>query len=524
MKKLILLFVFAGLFTVSCDDKLLEPFTPGSLTDDVAVQNSTGLRKVMNSAYNLMTNREDIVFSSVFTDEVGIGYANGGQGIADNWIFFLNQSSFSPNEIWDGTYFALSRINRVITYADRLTPVDAADAENIARIKAEALVARALCHLKIMSYFSPDPKSDAALAGILSDHIITTSESNLPRVTNGAFYTLIHADLDNAIAIFNSLTIPLLPADPVAVTPTAYASINLAKGLKARAYALKGDYTNAEIWADDVLATSGINPAATQVDYNKVFFTDNEPANTEVIFRLKRTPQQNTQDSNLHNGWASVRPNLAGSPFYEVGRSLFNVLNSNPLDFRRKTVVAPSSIIDPNYATSADYLNTDKLIIHKHGGVAAGTTTAATTAANGFNNDHKIMRISEMYLIKAEARVAAGDLAGAANAVDALRDKRFVANQPTPVYADATAAWKAILDERRLEFAFEGYRFIDIKRLGVLAGISGVDRDPADYTSSSTNYPAANPVNLPLSSFKWALPIPQDELNGNGGIQQNPGY
>lgn len=516
--------MFTGLFTVSCDDNLLDPFTPGSLTDEVAVQDSNGLRKLMNSAYNLMTDREAIVFTSVFTDEVGIGYANGGQGLSDNWVFFLNQSSDSPEAIWASAYYALSRFNRAITYADRITPVDAADAELIARMKAEALTCRALCHIKIMSYFSPDPKNDDALAGILADRIIPTSESNSPRSTNGQFYALIHSDLDDAISIFNSLTIPLPSTSPLVTAPTAYANKNLAKALKARAYALKGDYTNAEIWADDVIATSGVNLAATQTQYNQVFFTDNEPANTEVIFRIKRTPQQNSQASNLHNGWCSVRPNLAGSPFYEVGRSLFNFLETNPLDFRRKTIVAPSSVIDPNYATSADYRNTDRLIIHKHGGVATGTATAASTASNGFNNDHKICRISEMYLIKAEARVAAGDLVGAANTMDLLRDKRFATNQPTPVYANATAAWKAILDERRIEFAFEGYRFIDIKRLGALAGISGVDRDPADYTSSSANYPAADPVNLPLDSYKWALPIPQLEINGNPNIQQNPGY
>ncbi|MBC7743594.1 MAG: hypothetical protein H7096_00660, partial [Flavobacterium sp.] len=138
MKKLLLLFLLTGLFTVSCDDNLLKPFTPGAVTDAVAVQDSNGLRKLMNSGYNLMTDREDSVFTSVFTDEAGIGYANGGQGITDNYIFFVNQSSFSPGEIWVNTYFALARINRVITYADRLTPVDAADAEIIARTKAEA--------------------------------------------------------------------------------------------------------------------------------------------------------------------------------------------------------------------------------------------------------------------------------------------------------------------------------------------------------------------------------------------------
>jgi hypothetical protein len=161
-------------------------------------------------------------------------------------------------------------------------------------------------------------------------------------------------------------------------------------------------------------------------------------------------------------------------------------------------------------------------VLHKHGGVATGSTTAATSATNAFNNDHKVMRISEMYLIKAECRAAANDFAGVATAIDAIRDARFGSNQVAPSYADATAAWKGVLDERRLELAFEGHRFIDIKRLGVQAGISGLDRHPRDY--DGLNIPGGNPVNLPLDSYKWALPIPQDEINANGTIQQNNGY
>jgi hypothetical protein len=43
-----------------------------------------------------------------------------------------------------------------------------------------------------------------------------------------------------------------------------------------------------------------------------------------------------------------------------------------------------------------------------------------------------------------------------------------------------------------------------------LAGAS-IDRDAADYSSTSANYPAGNPSNLPLTSTKFALPIPQVE-------------
>ncbi len=515
MKKyFIYLLILGGVFNTSCDDDLTESSIPGQLTEEVAIQTSTDLQRLLNSGYNILTNRTAPVFTSVFTDEATKGFNNGGQGVANEIVFNIFPSLGAPTAIWQSNYFALARINRVIARANTLVPADAADAEFINRLRAEALILRAYAHLNILAYFSPDTKSNSALAGILADRVIGTDEAP-QRVTNEAFYTLIHADLDAALTIYATNTAPA----PTLIS--AYANRNFAKGLKARAYAYKGDYPNAEIWADDVINTSGIN-LATPAQYRQVFWTDNEPANTEVIFRLKRTNQQNGQDTNLHNGWCSIRPSVGGSPFYEIQRSLFNILDANASDVRRTVIVAPSSIISPTWETDADYLGSDRLVLHKHGGVASGSATAATSATNSFNNDHKIMRISEIYLIKAECRAAANDFTGAANAVDAIRDARYGSDQAAPVYANATAAWKGILDERRLELAFEGHRFIDIKRLGVQAGISGLDRHPRDYDGLSI--PGGNPVNLPLNSYKWALPIPQAEINANGAIQQNLGY
>ncbi|RTY68929.1 RagB/SusD family nutrient uptake outer membrane protein [Flavobacterium sp. LB2P53] len=509
MKKIFILSILAGTLFVSCNNDLLDPFTPGSLTEEVAFTSSTDLQRLMNSTYGLLTNREDIIFSSVFTDEVGIGFANGGQGINDDYVFFLNVSSASPSNIWTASYFTLSRANRVIVFADQLlaTTTDAAEKANLNRLKAEALTVRALSHMKLLSYFSPDLKSNDALAAVLITRVVTSAEPGMQRSTNGVFYASIHSDLDAALVLFNAAT-----SSPYSgATAKLYAGKNLVKALKSRAFVLKGDYTNAEIWANDVISTSGLVLADVS-NYNSVFHTDSEPANVEVIFRLKRTLQQSSQAANLGNGYASVNPTKDGSPFYEIGRSLYNALSTT--DIRRSTIVHPTSVPDANYATSTDYRNTDVLVLAKHPG---------TSTVGNLNSDFKIVRLSEMYFIKAEARVAAGDLAGAASAIKSILDKRYSTAQTLPVYANATAAWKAILDQRRLEFAFEGYRFIDLKRIGVLAG-AGVNRDPADYSSSSANYPAGNPSNLPLTSPKFALPIPQVELNANPTIQQNAGY
>ena len=142
MKNIYKYLLFTCFLFTSCDKELLDPFTPGALTEDVAITNSKDLQKVMNATYNNLTNREDIVFSSVFTDEVGIGIGNGGQGINDNFIFYMDVSSFSPTQIWQTTYYTLARANRVITFAGNLTPTSAADAELINRLKAEALAVK----------------------------------------------------------------------------------------------------------------------------------------------------------------------------------------------------------------------------------------------------------------------------------------------------------------------------------------------------------------------------------------------
>ena len=523
MKKyLSYLLIASSIFIVSCDEDLTETFAPGQLTEDIAIQTSTDLSRLLNSGYNILTNREAAVFTSVFTDEATKGFNSGGQGISAEIVFNIFPSSGAPTSIWQSNYFALARINRVIDRSYTIVGTTPADQQLINRLRAEALILRAYAHLNILAYFSPDTKDNNALAGVLADRVISTAETPM-RTTNQAFYTLIHADLDAALAILATNT---------ATAPTvSQANKNFAGGLKARAYAYKGDYTNAEVWANNVINTSNVT-LANPSQYRLVFWSDAEPANVEVLFRLKRTVQQNTQGSNLHNGWCSIRPSVAGSPFYEISRSLHNLLNPTSLpaasiaanisDVRASTIIAPSSLISANYQAEANYLDADRLVLHKHGGVLSGSTTAATSATNAFNNDHKVMRISEMYLIKAECRAAANDLPGTALAIDAIRDARYGSNQTAPSYATQTAAWKGVLDERRLELAFEGHRFIDIKRLGVLAGISGLDRDPMDY--NGLNIPGGDPANLPLNSYKWALPIPQSEINANGGIQQNFGY
>lgn len=601
MKKYIVFSLLGLMLFTSCDEDLVDQFTPGALTEDIAIQTSDDLARLMNISVLLLGNGVDseIEFSSIFTDEVSIGIANGGQGVGDIFDFYLNSDSDGPTGIWGNNYVALARINRVITYSDRIVPVDAADEQVINRLRAEAYVLRAYAHNQLIAYFSTNPKDRNALGVIISNAVFPTNYTG-PRVTNGEVYDLIDADLAKAESLYASLT------SAPTFTPI-YASPALIPAVKARTYALRGDYPNALIAANQVIANPNFALSGFTT-YNSIFHTD---VNTsEVIFKVKVSGQ-----TRVGLNWASTNSTVTGSTFFEMGRSLFNNLNTTsfpsaqtlqvtaiagnnitipgntlavgdmfvspvsvpsnattsngtttspansllkgkvyfvktvagdvitltdtanstitinlagaastnvnnaplfPLnvitnygDIRYSTNVHPTSIIDYNYTTSANPLTSDRIAIRKYPG---------TNAAGGnLYNDIKIFRLSEMYLIRAEALIAANDLPGAAAAVKAIRDARSNRTQPLPVYANATDAWKDVLKERRVEFAYEGFRFIDLKRIGALANES-ITRDPLECS--------VNGCSLPLTDYRFALPIPTVESNPNPNIltQQNPGY
>jgi hypothetical protein len=134
-------------------------------------------------------------------------------------------------------------------------------------------------------------------------------------------------------------------------------------------------------------------------------------------------------------------------------------------------------------------------------------------------NDLKVFRSSEMLLIAAEARAYQNNTTGAATLIKQLRDARFGSAQALPSYGSSADAIGAVLDERKVELAYEGHRYKDLKRSGV-AGNRGVDRDPIACTIQS------GACTLAASDFRFTLPIPIVEINANPAIgdQQNPGY
>ena len=491
MKKIKNIFLAIGslLLVSSCSDAL-DIVQPGEIYRADAFKTVTDLRNYLNGdIYSRVNNTEEIGFTTVFTDEVGIGPSNGGQD-KELHRFQLNANSDEPAALWSTHYNVINRVNRLLEYADLVVTTTAPDIAAKNAVLAEARALRAYSYIQLVSFFSVDPSNPNALGVILS----TTPDRydlfiDRPRVSNQLIYNLIESDFQFA-------------ETNLAATATVYTRVTqkFIAAARARMYLYRKDYVKAKQYA--TLATGTLSTPTT---YNGMW---GDTAQGECIFAAAR-PSGGTW-SNIGSTWYFNVTSATGGAFLDMGRNLFNLYNQFPNDVRTAIWIDASAQINPNYAADINYVSNDILPINKYPG----------KPSQQLRNDLKIFRNSEMVLILAECEVASSNLTAAATLVRSIRTARtFAAPAPAlPVYATAQAAWADILLERRKELAFEGHRYLDIKRLAALAGNQGITRDNTDDDIPN------QPLTLALSDYRFTLPIPQLEIAGNVGIQQNPGY
>ena len=112
-----------------------------------------------------------------------------------------------------------------------------------------------------------------------------------------------------------------------------------------------------------------------------------------------------------------------------------------------------------------------------------------------------------MYLIRAEAILNGASVSGATahGDLNAIRGNRGA----TLLDASNTTVSSVYL-ERRMELCYEGHELFDLARTG--RSLVRVD------------YAGAVNQNIDFPEYRWAMPIPQSELDANENMEQNPGY
>ena len=186
--------IVAGL--ASCNDAI-EIEQPGRLDADAAFQSVDDLQAGLFGVYDNFDISTDIAFQSIFTDELSIGFDNGGQGLVD-YGFVLNAGSTAPETFWTNGYDQLNSATRLIEAAKNLDPEEIAENPGLYnQVLGEAYALRAWGHFTLLSYFSTDYADDSALS-IINLDFIPTIDQQLLRNTNRETYELIDLDLTAA--------------------------------------------------------------------------------------------------------------------------------------------------------------------------------------------------------------------------------------------------------------------------------------------------------------------------------------
>ncbi|WP_425392597.1 RagB/SusD family nutrient uptake outer membrane protein [Ekhidna sp.] len=468
--------------TFSCNDAI-EIEQVGRLGAEQAFETVSDLESGILGTYNNFDYTPSIQWESNFTDEIAIGPDNGGQGIGIyQWV--VTPQSAASVALWTNYYAALNSANRIIEAAANITPETGEEAD-YNNVLGEAHALRAWAHFELWSYFTPD-YLDANSPSVLLVNFVPGVSDQLSRSTSAEILAQVTSDLDRAAQLLQ------VTSDPTRV------SQDFVTALRARVALYTQDYTTADAAAASLLGSYNL---ANQAQFTAMW---DDADNTEVIFKLERSvgdpyDGQGSTGSAFAGGWAGanyafVNPTVDGSPYFVASSDLFALMPAG--DIRRDVYIDESAA--PAY---------DVLPVGKYPG----------SGGQPLLNDLKIFRAADMLLIRAEAAVANNNLAAAAGYIDQLRDARYGSDQATPTIANQTAGYALVLQERRVEFAFEGHRYRDLKRLGSRASV-GISRPSAECDV----YGACT---LASTDFRFTLPIPLVELDANPAItEQNPGY
>jgi hypothetical protein len=452
MKNLFKIFAFAGLVALApaCEGNLeVEPYN--SLDAATGFKTKQDVEAALLGAYSAIQSSNYYglqmqVLPDLYVDVLShTGTFPTYAQVANRQLLADNSSL---NGLWNSVYVGIDRANNVIASAPGVTNDPSF---NINNAVGEARLLRAFHYFNLLRLYGGAPEGFNKSGGLglplyTTPTLSAEDAAPKPRATEADTWTLILDDINFAVA------------NLVTTNGIGRANKNVALALKARAHLYRGEWAQAEAAATEVIA-SGRHSLLSTANYANIWLTQNS---AETIWEL----QYDINNTNSIAFWYFPTANGGRNEF--TTQAAFRD-SHEPGDVRRAV----------NSST------------------APANKTLKYTRLNGTDNV-QLVRFAEMYLIRAEARANQNKLTEAVADLNVIR-----ARAGLPAAAPATAAQivDAVLNERRFEFAHEGHRWFDLRRVG-----------------------RWNALGL-TESFRSRWPIPLREIQTAGTIiTQNPGY
>ena len=476
------MFATATLILASCD---LDKYPEGQYVSDGQKEETIKDRpNLITAEVNAMAAKLN-AFGTISDDAstshndygvpaVSMALESGGQdlvALVTGYNWFNTSQNYSDRVydssmdelIWKTFYNHLKAANNVLSLIDPAT-----EDASLKTYRGQALAARAYDYLNLVQIyqFTYAGHENALAVPIVTEKMSDEEMQNNPRATVQQVYDQIMSDLNQAAEL-------LAGFDNGANKDQLDEAV--VYGLRARANLLMQKWADAAKDAERAIA-GGTPQSLAEVStptFNLCSFTG--------------------------NGYTSGVPD----GYRKVNTALYDQIPDT--DIRKQWFLSPdntSSLIDNEKIEGysiVEYFGLEPYVNTKFGAYQSvfGNTTNAS--------DWPLMRVEEMYLIKAEAEAMSGNLAAGKstleNFVQAYRDPSFVSKATSPQQFQ-DEVWL----QRRMELWGEGHSLFDLLRL----------KKPV--VRKNTNYHASVQFNLEPESQIMIYRIPQCEMETNTGI------
>jgi len=480
----------AGLLTISgCKDSTLLEVKPRTAADSqTALTTPEGFDAAINGIYDRLQS----------TALYGRDFLAVSEALSDN-AQFTNKSGRLVNENrnvqnasfvnWATSYFAINQANLVLDNIPKVA-FAAADTARRNRFQGQAYFLRALLYHDLSRAYAYDPGVEVPSQSRGGVPIILTGVTDQANITFPArpaiadVYKQIYSDLQSALAAFTRSN----------TSAPAYGNLQATQALFSRVALYNKDYATVVKYATDAIAGSiKLSPNASYVGgwrapqnpeslFEVQFAVNSENIGVNTSLQTTYTTLVRTGDRSTTGGFGDLVPTTVGATSFISDLEAEKSATGAVLDIRRQ--------------------------LYELGTAGRGTAFIETTKFLGKNgtinlDNVPVIRVSELYLNRAEANYFLGNTTAALADLNVIRTR---AGLPAVTLA-SDALLAEIYRQNRLEFGFEGHRWFDLKRTG-----------------QNVVKAAAQGGGLAYTDYRILANIPVNELSTNKSIKQNFGY
>ena len=477
----------------SCDLNLKPTTSIAYVEGEPLMISASDVSEFENGILSSFRSRFDGVYYQ--TQEVMVDYFNASADYGNNYgavhrmdVDFTD-GEYNTRDHWSGHYGAIKNYNIFIENADNV----ADDLKEYAQfVKGEALFCRAFSYLHLARHFGK-PYGSSSSTDLAVPLVTVYDQLDKPaRATVAEVYAQVKADLDAAAAIL---------AGETGEARADYPTIDAVNAIYARYYLDIKDYSNAASYAEKVINTGHYKLASTEEEMEAEYTNDEGEEPIMQMFASKSEGYGTNDIYTLTNNATDKGLNLRA--YYFPTKKLVEAYDKDDLRFKQWFTNKIPNFVSGSYHEGEFY---SFVKYYNNPALNSGNVPQARHA-------RKPIKISEMYLIAAEAYAQAGNSAKAKEVLNALQTAR---------HATLTdGSMESVKNEWFKETVGEGLRLNCLRRWG--DGMAA--RTPQDGAKLLIMVGAGyEQRTIPAGFAKLTWPVPTYELQVNPNLVQNEGF